>query len=151
MSLRRDYDDWKDETRDDRRFLGGMLVKFLLFVLVLGVVLTLVSFACSWLNEGKRIVSPANVRAQYGLAYDDYEAMGALASQACRIETVAEGADPAVKSQRETQLLAIENRYDTVAAEYEARIEDLFRAKVVRPRDLPARAPTLEDRKAEVC
>jgi hypothetical protein len=128
------------------------VVGYIAAALAIALALLLISFACGWINAGREIVSPKNVKAQYGLAYDDYEAMGALARQACRVDAVIqEEKDPAVRSQRLTQRVAIENRYDTVAAEYEARIEDLFRAKVVRPRDLPAEAPTLEERQAEVC
>jgi hypothetical protein len=150
MSLEQQYNE--AVTKEDKKWLFKMFLKVVGGILVLSAFFSLIGFACGWYNTGKEIISPANVKAQYALAYDDYEAMGAMAKQACRVDkALATATTDAEKSQRTTQLLAIENNYDRVAGEYNARIDDLFRAKIVRPRDLPADAPSLEDRKAEVC
>lgn len=109
-----------------------------LFVFLLTVAVTPLTLGFQWLGAATQVISPANVRAQYRLAYDDYNALNKLKDTMCiQVTAVTTETDPDAKSQRRTQLLAYEAQYNRVAGEYEARYEDAFRSKHVGPGDLP--------------
>lgn len=104
------------------------------------------AFALGWLNGLLHIGSFENVSAQWQFAYDYDEKLQAIARQDCTAKAAeAAETDPNLKSQRTSQRIAIENNYDRVASEYNARLRDAFRAKLVRPPDVPDHAPTLGD------
>ena len=52
--------------------------------------------------------------------------------------------NPEFKPQRTSQRIAIEQNYDRVKGVYDGRLADAFRAKLVKPSDVPDRAPTLQ-------
>lgn len=129
--------------------LIGMVIGAFFAIGIVGGVVGLVG---SWLSEGKRVISPTNVRQQWQFAYDYDESLDAITRQHCSAEKVeTEEADPQIKAARTNQRLAIENNYQRVKAEYDARLRDAFRARLVRPRDVPTRAPTLEENRQELC
>lgn len=130
----------------------GLIVKFFGVIIILSVIFGAIGFAAGWFNEGKRIISPANVRAQWQFAYDYDESLGAIALQWCtaKAEETAE-TNPDYRVQRSTQRIAVENNYNRVAGEYNGRLRDAFRAKLVKPSDVPDRAATLEEKAEQVC
>ena len=130
------------------RIIGIVVV----LVLVIGIIAGPVGLLLDWYGAGQRIVSPENVERQFRLAYDSYEGMEALAQQACNFEDlVAQASSDNERIQRQNQLVAVQNRYEQVRAQYEARYEDAFRAALVGPRDLPRDAPSLNEMQALVC
>lgn len=105
-----------------------------------------IGFACGWARTGVEIVSPANVKSQYRLAYSDWNALEKLSDTICiAVDVRDRETDPFIKSQRESQVLAYQGAYNRVAGSYNARMQNLFEARIVRPRDLPANAPSFTE------
>ncbi len=140
----------------DEEFFGSKSVGwyvgwFVLIICIVGIVGGVLSFAFGWFGEAKRQISPTNVKAQWQFAYDYDRALDSIARQVCdaNMAYVTEP-DPAIKSARQSQLLAQKNNYARVEAQYDARLADAFRAKYIRPHDVPAQAPTLQENLVEV-
>jgi hypothetical protein len=128
----------------------GLVLKWglgvIALILVLSVVLVPVSCGLAWFRAGSEIVGPANVREQFRFFYDTIEQLDAQGREVCLLEELVAGADGVdVRVQREQQLLAARAVYLNVKADYDARAQDVFRGGIVRPRDLPERAPALEE------
>lgn len=144
----RDYDE--DYVLNQRPARLGW--KILGVVVAVALVLGCVGFAFRWLNAGAEVVSPQNVKAQWQFAYDYDEALAGAARQWCTIRQAEvqapEGSDAQV--QRASQRIAVEQLYARNKAEYDARLRDAFRAKWVKPSDVPVRAPALEEKLQEV-
>jgi hypothetical protein len=148
-------DDYRQGERDalwtlPRLLIGAFAAIVAVFLLL--VLVTPLTIGFGWFHGEANLRSFEHVRQTYGEAFDDTAAMDANARQACRLDKlIASTDDPAVRSQRQTQVLAIENNYDRVKGEYEAYMSDHFRGGVIRPKQLPMPYPSIEDRKTEVC
>lgn len=130
----------------------GLFLKFVALLIALSIFFGVIGFFSGWFSEGKRIISPDNVKEQYAQIYQDYESLQATAGNVCGLEDALESAtSDEVREQRQSQLLASEQNYRRIAAEYDARWSNVFEAKVVGPRDTPTEAPDLEEMKTEVC
>lgn len=91
------------------------------------------------------------VTAQWQFAYDYEASLGASASNWCTAladEQSARSED--VRVQLSLQRRAIEQNYNRIKAEYDGRLRDAFRAKLVKPPDVPNQAPTLEEKVAQL-
>lgn len=133
-----------DQTWLERQTLGSLFFKGLGLLLVAGLVLSVVGLGAGWFKAGTDIISPENVKSQWQFAYDNEAALDAIASQWCtaqKAETAAVTNDE--RLQRSSQRIAIEQNYDRVAAVYNGRLADAFRAKWVKPPDVPEKAPLL--------
>lgn len=122
-------------------------------VLLLSAVGGILGFANNWFQAGVTVISPENVKAQFQAAYDDINSLSAIAQNIC---TLTKARDAELKgseayTQRESQLLAQEQNFQRVQNHYNAYIHDAFRAKYVRPRDLPDPAPTEAQEISAVC
>ena len=105
-----------------------------------------------WLAVPLRIFSQQNVEAQWTWGYDQYESLQAVSQQVCSAEkAIASAQSDTERTQRQTQMLAYEMNYSRLAADYDARMRNAFQAGLVRPSDLPQRAPSLEDMKLNTC
>lgn len=111
---------------------------------VILVALVVVGFSLNWFNAGVKIVSPENVTEQYRAAYDDINALNAVAANICiavgqrdRYSVGTEGYNTG-----ESNVVAQEQNFQRIQNHYNAYIHDPFRAKIVRPRNLPDPAPT---------
>lgn len=113
----------------------------------------IVGFANDWWQAGVTVISPANVRAQFQAAYDDINSLSAVAQNICTLQVArdAELKGTDAYTQRESQVLAQEQNYQRIQNHYNAYVSDPFRAKLVRPSDLPAQAPTEAQEIAIVC
>lgn len=109
------------------------------------------SIAGGWFDTGARIVSAGHVEDQWRTAYDRYNALRATAAQACDMERIVAESTGEAQTQRQSQLLALRQNYVRIAGQYDAALADPFRARLVRPRDLPANAPTLSQMQATAC
>lgn len=147
----KDYDEAYVSDKVGSMTLGGLLVRALGIVIALALVFGVIGFFAGWFNAAKEVVSPANVKAQWQFAYDYDEQLDAIAQQTCQMRQVeAAETDPAFKTQRTSQRVAIEQNYFRVEAEYNGRLRDAFRAKLVAPTDVPDQAPSLDENLAEV-
>lgn len=158
MTDRRDNDE-KWESRSDKAYSDftnkpyktGFKWFFIICAVFLGLWLigSIFGFIGSWGNEGKRIVSPTNVREQHTAIIEDYEAMEAAAENACSgTNSKKDEDDPSLVEKPDFAYAAL---YRKIRVEYNRRQKNLFEAKLVGPKGYPRSAPTLEEMKATVC
>lgn len=141
----RDYDEEVVTNWFGRQTVGGLALKVFGVLVVLSLCLTGGHFAFGWFNTAVEVVSPTNVKAQWQFAYDYHENLKAIANNWCSLKKAEEAeTNPDYKTQRISQRLAVETQYRTKQAEYDGRLDDAFRAKIVAPPDVPRHAPTLE-------
>jgi len=113
----------------------------------LALIVTGIGFFAGWFQAGVEVVSPANVKEQWAFAYSYDRSLSALAGTWCSAKTAeAAETDPDYRSQRITQRLAYENQYRSVEAQYDAALANAFKAKLVKPSDVPTVAPTLDQK-----
>lgn len=140
MRRLRDYDEnyFADQTP------AKLGLKLLGVFLAVGAILVVVGLGFGWFKAGTDIISPDNVKKQWQFAYDYNASLEGIANQWCTA-TKAEKAEttPDYRVQRTNQRIAIEQQYDRVRAEYNGRLQDAFRAKLVKPSDVPDQAPML--------
>lgn len=124
----------------------GIALRLIGIIIAATLVLGVVGLGLGWFRAGTQVISPDNVKSQWQFAYDYNESLKAIAGQWCtakQAETAA--ADPDERVQRASQRIAVENNYQRVKAMYDARLEDAFRARLVAPPGVPARAPALTE------
>lgn len=151
-----DYRAPRPPNRSETGSYMAWIIWGLLFILVVGVIGTVTgayaSLAARWATTPAQVFSPENVRAQWQFAYDYQASLEASARNVCLFEAQVASAPTAEdRSARDSQLLATQNNYNRIAAEYNGRLADAFRAKLVRPSDVPETAPTLTQMKRSVC
>lgn len=118
--------------------------KVVLFVFITVSVILLISWSLGWLSMPFQTTSVENVKKQWGFAYSYNESLKAIAQQVVNTQKLVDSTtDKNVKAQRESQLLAYENNYSRVKAEYDAKLKNAFEAKWIKPSDVPDSAPTL--------
>lgn len=115
----------------------GVGVKVIIIVFVLAVVMIPLSLAFGWFSGEANIYSFSHVRQEYQFGYDYDRSMVATAQNVCAAKST--GADSQT-------ILAYTTTYNNNEATYDARMADTFRAKRVKPGDLPLVAPTLKER-----
>jgi hypothetical protein len=128
-------------------FAAKVIGGFLALALILGVF----GFAMGWFRTGVKVISPANVTAQYRLAFQDYNGLQATASNACVMRDSLATLSGDAFNQRQSELLAVIANYNRVKAEYEARMQNIFEANKVKPAQLPFEAPSESDMELQVC
>lgn len=141
-------------TEDDlkRQTPVGLVLRVIAVIVALTLVIGACTFVVSWISEAGKVISPANVKEQWRFAYDYDASLEAIATQWCSLKAVEVAeTNPDYKSQRISQRLATETRYAAVAAEYNGRLADAFRAKIVAPPDVPHTAPLLTDKTQRLC
>jgi len=97
-------------------------------------------------------VSVDNVEKQWAFAYQYDESLQATARNVCSADKAlsqAQGSDE--QTQRRTEVMAYEQNYQRLQAEYNQKLRNAFETKYVRPNDVPNRAPELADMKLRVC
>ncbi len=122
---------------------GGKVA--LIIALILAGVLAL-SWALGWIAVPLGVTSAGNVREQWRFAYEYNSSLRASATQVCTARrAIATSASAEERTQRNSQAIATEQNYARIAAAYDARLENAFEARLVRPGDVPAHAPTLPE------
>lgn len=119
-----------------------MKVFFIGLLAVIGLIV--LGWGLGWFNKGAEITSARHVEEQWGKAYTAHNSLKATAANVCSARAAAENeADPWIRPQRQTQVIAQEQNYARVAAQYDAAMSDAFQTKLIKPGDLPEQAPTL--------
>lgn len=146
MRQLQDYDEEQVTSWIGRQTPLSFFLKVVLVpVVVLSLCLTGGHFAFGWFNTGVQVISPENVKAQWQFAYDYDAALKAIANNWCTLKKAEDAeTNPDYKTQRVSQRLAVETQYRTKQAEFDGRLRDAFRAKLVAPPDVPHQAPSLE-------
>jgi len=114
-------------------------------LLAAAIIIPILGLGFGWFNSTLQVVSPQNVREQYSTAYGDWEGMKGTANNVCAFRTVVAEAPADVRDQRITALIAYQQNYTRLAADYDAAYDNAFRAKHVGPTDIPNKAPSLAD------
>lgn len=127
--------------------------KIIALVVVTIVALMFFGWALGWFAAPLQATSADNVRKQFAFAYQYEESLNAAALQYCTSRDARDRTERGSEAhtQRETQVIAIEQNYSRIAAEYNAKLSNAFEAKLVAPPDVPKRAPTLAENVAKLC
>lgn len=145
----RDYDNYVENSKPTHLAVKLILVGFVILLLLCGL-----GWVFRWGKAATDVVGPENVKAQWQFAYDYDESLRASASNWCtlRKQEVQAGkiGDRDAMNQRGSQRIATEQLYERNKAEYDARLRDAFRAKWVKPTDVPTKAPTLDEKLVEI-
>lgn len=127
-----------------------LLIKIAAGVFVVVMVLCAGNWLFGWFKTGADVIGPGNVTKQWEFAYTYHESLKQIANNWCTMKKAEDAeTDREVKPQRVSQRLAVETQYRTVQAQYDAALDNAFKAKLVAPPDVPRRAPTLEQTVAE--
>lgn len=121
----------------------GIACLTLVGLFVLG---ALVNFVMGWLTKPAEVFGVQNVENQWQFAYDMEEDLLASARQYCSAVGALDSAQGDYeRQQRQTQKTAIEQNYARIASDYNGRMRDAFRAKLVKPPDVREKAFTLQE------
>ena len=134
----------------------GFVMSWGFWTIVIGalfiVAIVVVSLAAGWITLPFLKGSAGNVEKQFTFGYQQYNALKATATSVCAAQKAVDAAtNDSERSQRTSQLLAYETNYARLAGEYDAWASNIFQGNVVRPADLPLRAPSLDTMKTQVC
>ena len=129
----------------------GLAIIIPLGLVAIAMLLLVTSFVAGWCAVPFKVFSADNVQEQWEFAYTYDESLSAIARQACSVKKLEAEATGSEATQRRTQLLAIEQNYARVASEYNARLRNAFKAKLVRPPDVPEVAPSYNAKLNQVC
>lgn len=152
MKRIKDYNEEDVQTWFGNQSIAGLVAKVVGALVALAVLVGVIGFIGGWFSEAAKVISPANVKEQWRFAYDYDASLEAIATQWCAMKGVENAeTNPDYKSQRISQRLATETLYASVAAEYNGRLADAFRAKIVAPPDVPHTAPLLTDKTQRLC
>lgn len=127
-------------------------LKWFFTLVLISVIVASVGWVLKWLFLPAQVVSVENVREQWRFAYQYDESLKAIAQQICSTSKAVTNAESSEeKSQRRSQLIALEQNYARVEAEYNSKLRNAFEAKLVRPSDVPERAPTMKENVSQSC
>lgn len=120
-------------------------------VVTLALVFGVIGWIGGWFNKAAEVTGAENTDAQFTALYDDIESMRATAGNVCAATQAPESANS--PTFLEGPEFAYAAKYRQIEADYNRRFENLFEAKglLVKPPDLPRRAPTLQQTTTEVC
>ena len=120
--------------------------------LLVFVVLLTICVGAGWMALPFQQASVDNVQKQWAFVYQYDESLQTTARNVCSGEKALSGAQGEdERSQRRTQVMAYEQNYQRLQAEYNSKLRNAFESKYVRPNDVPNRAPELADMKLRVC
>ena len=112
-------------------------------LVVISIVFGVLGFFGSWANEGKRVISPDNVKEQHAAIIEDWEASITAARNACSVgDPKKEEGDPVLV---ESPALAYAATYRQNVVDYNSRQKNLFKAKLVGPPGYPKQFPQLDE------
>jgi hypothetical protein len=120
----------------------GLTVKVVIALIALSMLSGIIGYVGGWFNEGKRIVSPANVRKTWAEAYQLDRAATAQARIVCRTAQ-SSGLANTVSG---PPLLAAESTYDHIWARYSEVVSNKLEGGLVLPPNLPSKNATLTER-----
>ena len=114
----------------------GITVALLLALSIIGGIL---NFVGVWGNEAKKVVSPANVTAQFDAVITDWQDLQAAADNACGAVTAAkQSGDPTFV---EDPAAAYAATYRRIVVDYNQRQQNIFKANKVGPPGYPKVVP----------
>lgn len=104
-----------------------------------------------WWNKAAEVTGAQNTDNQFTALYGDMESMRATAGNACAAKESTGGANS--PTFLEDPSFSYTAKYRSIEADYNRRFENFFEAGglIVKPNDLPRRAPTLGAMQAQVC
>jgi len=129
----------------------GLLFKTIGVFLIFGIIFTVIGLLSGWFSTGANIISPQHVSSEWDFAYTYDKSLTASALNWCSAKKAEDAeTDPAIKVQRVSQTLAREANYNSIQARYNAELANAFKAKLVKPPDVPRQAPTLSEKVEQI-
>lgn len=135
-------------------FLG---IKWWLWLIAVIVVIGLTFWGLGWLTVPFNIFSPQNVQEQYGKVIGTYNSLEAAAQQVCQTQkALDEATSDNERTQRRSQLLAYQQNYTRIQADYDQTVQNVFKARLVMPNmpsgvPYPSQSPSLQQMQQQVC
>lgn len=112
---------------------------FILAVLAIGLVFGVIRFVGGWGNTAAEVVSPDNVKAQHEKIIGHYQAMIAAADNACTVQASGESeGNSKSPTLIEDPTLAYEATFRNIVADYNASMDNIFKAGIVAPPGYPS-------------
>src|SRR5258708_1556377 len=134
------FDDYKEYKKQGGWGIGQILLTSIAAIIVI----SLLGWGLSWILTPLRVTSVQHVEHEWDFAYTRIEALKSTAVMVCDAEKAYNNAtDENTRTQRQTQLIALENNYNRQVAEYNQEMDNAFKAGLVKPADVPRDAPTL--------
>ncbi len=137
-----------DEGWFARQSPTGLAIKLVGAGLALAVLLCGAAWVFGWGKTAADVVGPDNVKAQWAFAYEYDNSLTGIATNWCSFKKaeLASIGNSDEHSQRVSMTLAQETLYASKKAEYDAALRNAFKAKLVKPADVPTSAPTLDEK-----
>lgn len=134
----------------------AIVIKWVLWLvgifIFLAVLFGVIGFVGGWLSVPGKVASPQNVEKQWDSAYSNFNSLRAQAQTVCDAEVQVRQAEAgSVKTQRESQLAVYQQNYRRIEADYNQAMDNAFKARLVKPPDLPDKAPSLDSAKNLYC
>lgn len=139
--------------RKDSEQVIGSGAWVIITILVLAIIALLMSWVFGWISLVPDKTSRENVEAQWGWAYGAITDLEAAGEQVCSVEVTLRNEDlsAAERTTYRATLLTYEQNYSRLAGDYNEKVRNAFEAGIIRPNDVPDRAPTLTEMKAMRC
>jgi hypothetical protein len=106
-------------------------------IVVLAIVFGVTGLALGWFRTATEVVSPANVKAQHEQVIGKYESMIAAAGNACTVQGSDGKSSEKSPTLVESPVLAYEATFRRIVADYNASVDNLFKAGIVAPPGYP--------------
>lgn len=126
--------------------------KFILYAILAIFAFAALDLALGWGLLPFEKASVVNVEKQFTWGYTQMGALETTARSVCTAQKAYDmETDKDYKAQRLSQLTGYQSNYNRLQGEYDAWAANIFTGKVVRPSDLPERAPNLDQMTAKLC
>jgi hypothetical protein len=125
----------------------SVIIGLMLVGTTLGLIGSALGWFSAWAKEPARILSPENVKAQWAFAYGYEESLKTAARNVCGVREAL--IDPKIDNDeaktRRRELTTLTQNYNRILAQYNAKLRNMFEAKIVKPPDVIVLAYSLED------
>ncbi len=119
--------------------IGLWILGLIVVGLVISFVVGWISFANSYVNAGRQIISPENISKQYALVIGDWQGLLTATGNACSAVNAAPNSNSPTLVENPAFAYAAQAR--TIRSDYNRRQHNLFESKLVGPKGYPATVP----------
>lgn len=116
-------------------------------VVALAVIFGIIGTSLGWFNAGREVVSASNTKNQFREIKGDWAELNSAAGNACSVVGNAKGSD--AQSFVEDPAVAYAATYRRIVADYNRRMDNIFEAQLVGPKDYPRAIPEFDETKGQ--